>query len=63
MDANPAEVAVTRDLTDWYPTLAPGGWRLIGLALVDPFDPAREPPCRFRPGDTVRFEASEEPVR
>lgn len=49
--------------TGIYPTLAPGGWRLIGLALVDPFDPAREPPCRFRPGDTVRFEASEEPVR
>ena len=43
--------------TGIYPTTAPGGWRLIGLATVDPFDAGREPPSLFRPGDTVRFEA------
>ncbi len=43
--------------TGIYPTTAPGGWRLIGLAAVNPFDVAREPPSLFHPGDTVRFEA------
>ena len=44
--------------TGIYPTTAPGGWRLIGLAAVDPFDIEKEPPSLFRPGDTVRFEAA-----
>ena len=50
-------VGIAGTQTGIYPTAAPGGWRLIGLAAVEPFDAAREPPCLFRPGDTVRFEA------
>ena len=50
-------VGIAGRQTGIYPTIAPGGWRLIGLAVVDPFDVGREPPCLFRPGDTVRFVA------
>ena len=57
-------VGIAGTQTGIYPTTAPGGWRLIGLAAVDPFDAGREPPSLFRPGDTVRFEAvSMEPGR
>lgn len=43
--------------TGIYPAELPGGWQLIGrtpLALFDPANVAR--PCRFAPGDRVRFE-------
>ena len=50
-------VGIAGPQTGIYPTAAPGGWRLIGLAAVDAFDAGREPPSLFRPGDTVRFEA------
>ena len=50
-------VGIAGPQTGIYPTTAPGGWRLIGLASVEPFDAGREPPSLFRPGDTVRFEA------
>jgi KipI family sensor histidine kinase inhibitor len=44
--------------TGIYPAELPGGWQLIGRtpwALFDPANGAR--PCRFAPGDRVRFEA------
>ena len=50
-------VGIAGAQTGVYPTTAPGGWRLIGLAAVDAFDAGREPPSMFRPGDRVRFEA------
>ena len=57
-------VGIAGAQTGIYPTTAPGGWRLIGLADVHPFDAGREPPSLFGPGDTVRFEAvSMEPGR
>src|SRR5262249_4280652 len=39
-----------------YPFASPGGWNLLGRA-VDAvlFDPARDPPVLFAPGDRVRF--------
>jgi allophanate hydrolase subunit 1 len=43
--------------TGIYPAELPGGWQLIGrtpLALFDPANSTR--PCRFAPGDRVRFE-------
>jgi 5-oxoprolinase (ATP-hydrolysing) subunit B len=33
----------------------PSGWRLIGAAEVDFFDPVRESPALLNPGDTLRF--------
>jgi KipI family sensor histidine kinase inhibitor len=39
-----------------YPRQSPGGWRLLGRTLAPLFDPRREAPALFAPGDTVRFE-------
>jgi len=50
-------VGIAGAQTGIYPTTAPGGWNLIGLAEVELFDGAREPPCLFHPGDRVRFVA------
>jgi KipI family sensor histidine kinase inhibitor len=43
--------------TGIYPDAAPGGWQLIGRTPLRLFDPARQPPARFAPGDRVRFVA------
>jgi len=43
--------------TGIYPTTAPGGWHLVGRTTLSVFELTREPPCLFRPGDTVRFDA------
>lgn len=53
-------VGIAGAQTGIYPITAPGGWRLIGRTAVRAFDPTREPPCLFRPGDSVRFEAVSE---
>ena len=50
-------VGIAGEQTGIYPCAAPGGWRLIGQAMVAPFDPDREPPALFHLGDVVRFEA------
>ena len=39
---------------------APGGWQLIGRTPVATFDPSREIPFLFRPGDLVEFYAISE---
>jgi len=39
-----------------YPTASPGGWHLLGTTDELLFDPTHRPPCRFAPGDLVRFE-------
>ena len=38
-----------------YPADTPGGWSLIGRCPGRPYDPHREQPFLFRPGDRVRF--------
>jgi KipI family sensor histidine kinase inhibitor len=38
-----------------YPATMPGGWNLLGLAAAALFDPLRNPPTLFAPGDEVRF--------
>lgn len=44
--------------TGIYPAELPGGWQLIGRTPWTLFDPANAArPCRFAPGDRVRFEA------
>jgi KipI family sensor histidine kinase inhibitor len=48
-------VAVAGSQTAIYPVDSPGGWRLIGHTSLAPFDPQREPPFLFAPGDMVRF--------
>lgn len=41
--------------TGIYPRRSPGGWQLIGRTPVPLFDPARDPPCRLLPDETVCF--------
>ena len=38
-----------------YPREGPGGWRLLGRAPLDLFDPGRASPALLAPGDRVRF--------
>ena len=38
-----------------YPHATPGGWRLIWRTDLVLFDPQRDPPAYFAPGDRVRF--------
>jgi KipI family sensor histidine kinase inhibitor len=33
----------------------PSGWNTIGAASMSFFDPARDPPARLAPGDSIRF--------
>jgi len=48
-------VAIANLQTAVYPYETPGGWSIIGRTPLRVFDPAREPPSLFAPGDRVRF--------
>jgi KipI family sensor histidine kinase inhibitor len=48
-------VAIAGEHCGIYPSASPGGWHLLGRIDVAVFDPAREPPALFAPGDRVRF--------
>jgi KipI family sensor histidine kinase inhibitor len=48
-------VAIAGAQTGVYPLVTPGGWHIIGHTDTVMFDPARDPPAIFRPGDRVRF--------
>ena len=48
-------VAIANLQTTVYPFETPGGWSVIGRTPLVLFDPAREPPTLFAPGDRVRF--------
>src|SRR5438309_1556905 len=41
--------------TGIYAVESPGGWHLIGRTALQLFDPAADPPARFKPGDRLRF--------
>jgi len=48
-------LAVAGEYTAVYPSASPGGWRLIGRALVDVWSIDRDPPALIEPGASVRF--------
>jgi inhibitor of KinA len=48
-------VAVAAGQTGIYPAETPGGWSLIGRSPIRPYDPDRQIPFLFHPGDRVRF--------
>jgi inhibitor of KinA len=50
-------VAIANAQTAVYPYETPGGWSIIGSTPLTVFDPARDPPSLFAPGDRVRFVA------
>ncbi|WP_038056804.1 urea amidolyase family protein [Thermus amyloliquefaciens] len=55
-------VAMAGPQTGIYPLPSPGGWHLLGTALVAVYDPHREEPFFLRPGDRVRFREAEGPT-
>lgn len=48
-------LALAGEFTGVYPRESPGGWQLIGHALVDVFDLDRDPAALLMPGAAVRF--------
>jgi KipI family sensor histidine kinase inhibitor len=50
-------VAIANLQTTVYPFETPGGWSVIGRTPLVLFDPARDAPSLFAPGDRVRFVA------
>lgn len=48
-------VGIAGGQTGIYPTVTPGGWRLIGRTPLRMFDPQRSQPSLLMPGDRVRF--------
>lgn len=48
-------VAIANMQTNIYPIASPGGWNLLGHALVTIYDPHRDKPFYIEPGDQVRF--------
>ncbi len=49
-------VAIGGPYSGIYPSVTPGGWRLIGRSGVALFDPAGSPAALLAAGDRVRFE-------
>lgn len=48
-------IAIGGEQTGIYPLASPGGWRLIGMTPVKPYDPQREEPILYQAGDYIRF--------
>jgi inhibitor of KinA len=48
-------VAIANAQTAVYPFEIAGGWSVLGRTPLRVFDPQREPPSLFLPGDRVRF--------
>ncbi len=54
-------VAIAGHQTGIYPLPSPGGWHLLGTALVQVYNPRRPEPFLLEAGDRVRFVAAEGP--
>jgi len=48
-------VGIAEKQTGIYPLESPGGWRLIGRTPLKLFNPDKEPPVPFLPGDYLKF--------
>ncbi|MGB9866366.1 MAG: 5-oxoprolinase subunit PxpB [Bacillota bacterium] len=48
-------VGIAGPQTGIYPVDSPGGWRIIGRTPLKLYDPSRNPPVLFRPGDYLKF--------
>lgn len=46
--------------TGIYPLTSPGGWQLMGMTPVKPYDPSRNPAIIYEAGDFIRFVAIDE---
>jgi KipI family sensor histidine kinase inhibitor len=52
---SPGSIGIAGRQTGIYAVESPGGWNLIGRTTMRLFDPAADPPARFKPGDRLRF--------
>jgi len=52
-------VAIANHQTGIYPLASPGGWNVIGRALVAVYDPNRDEPFLLAPGDEVTFQPND----
>ncbi|MDQ8045662.1 MAG: allophanate hydrolase subunit 1 [Solirubrobacteraceae bacterium] len=48
-------LAIAGEYSAVYPSESPGGWNLIGRALIEPFDLHRDPPALLQTGMHVHF--------
>jgi len=48
-------VGIAGGQTGIYPSVSPGGWRIIGNTPVRMFDPAKDPAVPVSAGDAIRF--------
>ena len=48
-------VGIAGSQTGIYPSVSPGGWRIIGRTPIVMFDPEADPPVPVGPGDFIRF--------
>ena len=55
-------VGIAGSQTGIYPFDSPGGWQIIGRTPLTLFDPDRESPALFAPGDEVRFARADSAV-
>lgn len=55
-------VGIAGNQTGVYPSVSPGGWRLIGRTPQPLADPSTDPPCLLRAGNRIRFVAIDEPT-
>ncbi len=53
-------VAIGGSWTGVYPSVSPGGWRLLGRSSAVLYDAGASPPALLAPGDRVEFEAVRE---
>jgi KipI family sensor histidine kinase inhibitor len=58
VDVPALSVAIAGPQATIYSVLLPGGWSVIGTALVNVYDPHREQPFLLHLGDRVRFHAA-----
>ncbi len=48
-------VGIAGGQTGIYPSVSPGGWRIIGNTPIRMFDPAKDPAVPVSAGDVIRF--------
>ena len=48
-------VGIANEQTGIYPSISPGGWRVIGQTPLILFDHDRDPPAILAPGDKLKF--------
>jgi KipI family sensor histidine kinase inhibitor len=50
--------AIAGEMAGFYPVDSPGGWNLIGRTDTELWNPEREPPNLFAPGDVIVINAN-----